>query len=77
MSSRGTASTPIAGNDVPGEFHIVREENAVEGHGIHVEESHEGGRVDPVLFYGPWAWIGGLVFAAAMIWLMFGVSDPI
>ena len=57
---------------------FVREENAVEGHGIHdIEEHMEGGRHDPVRFHGPWAWIGGLAFAALMIGLMFGLSDPI
>ena len=35
----------------------------------------EGGRHDPIHYYGPWAWIGGLVMAAGIIWIMFAFAD--
>lgn len=27
--------------------------------------------------YGPWPWIGGVAFAALLIWLMFHFATPI
>lgn len=35
----------------------------------------EGGRHDPVRYYGPWSWIGGLILGAVIIWLMFALAD--
>ena len=59
---------------------FVREENAVEGHGIETvteDEAHGGGRHDPVRFYGSWTWIVGITFGALLVWMMFALSDAI
>ena len=35
----------------------------------------ESVRHDPVKYYGPWAWIVGLLFGAGIMALMFGLAD--
>ena len=35
----------------------------------------EGGRHDPVTYYGPWAWIAGLALGGGIIWMMFALAD--
>ena len=64
---------------VADDAHVALEENAVEGHGAHLEAADEehGGRLDPVRFYGPWTWVMGLVFGGLLVWMMFGLSDAI
>ena len=69
--------------DAPrGDAQVVLEENAVEGHGAHVvaedgADGEHGGRHDPVRFYGPWTWAAGLALGAALMWMMFALSDAI
>lgn len=63
---------------VDGGTHVALEENAVEGHGAHLEaDAEHGGRLDPVRFYGPWTWVAGLAFGGLLMWMMFGLSDSI
>ena len=33
------------------------------------------GRNDLVIYYGPWAWIGGFLIAFLIIYLMFSIAD--
>jgi len=35
----------------------------------------DGGRQDPVRYYGPWTWLVGLSFGAFIMWLMFTLAD--
>ena len=35
----------------------------------------EGGRYDPVGYYGPWTWIAGLALGGGITWLMFHLAD--
>jgi hypothetical protein len=35
----------------------------------------EGGRQDPVKYYGPWSWIGGFATGGFLIWIMFYFAD--
>lgn len=37
--------------------------------------NEEGGRRDPVDFYGPWTWIIGLAFGFGLIAAMFLLAD--
>ncbi len=37
--------------------------------------AEESGRHDPVHYYGPWAWIGGMLFGALIIYTMFTLAD--
>ena len=33
------------------------------------------GRNDHVKYYGPWAWVGGLLLGALIMYLMFSIAD--
>lgn len=35
----------------------------------------DGGRIDPVRYYGPMTWIAGLALGAFIMWLMFALAD--
>jgi hypothetical protein len=35
----------------------------------------EGGRHDPVKFYGIWSWVGGFAIGGGLIWIMFAFAD--
>jgi hypothetical protein len=37
--------------------------------------SEENSRHDPVKYYGPWAWIAGMLLGAAIMALMFILAD--
>jgi hypothetical protein len=37
--------------------------------------SEEGGRHDPVHYYGVWSWIGGFAIGGGLIWIMFAFAD--
>lgn len=37
--------------------------------------AEEATRHDPIKYYGPWAWIGGLLLGAFIIYLMFALAD--
>jgi len=40
-----------------------------------MSNDEEGGRHDPVRYYGPWTWIAGLGLGAFIMWLMFTLAD--
>ncbi len=37
--------------------------------------AEESGRHDPVHYYGPWAWIGGMALGALIMYGMFTLAD--
>lgn len=37
--------------------------------------NEEGGRQDPVKYYGAWSWIGGFAMGGGLIWIMFAFAD--
>jgi len=37
--------------------------------------AEESGRHDPVKYYGPWAWIAGMILGGGIIYLMFALAD--
>ncbi|MEM6441693.1 MAG: hypothetical protein AAF763_18620 [Pseudomonadota bacterium] len=37
--------------------------------------SEEGGRHDPVRYYGAWTWIVGYAAAALIMWIMFALAQ--
>lgn len=37
--------------------------------------NEEGGRHDPIHYYGAWSWIAGLAMAGGLIWIMFAFAD--
>lgn len=33
--------------------------------------------IEEAFRYGPFGWLVGLLFSAALLWMMFGLADPI
>jgi len=49
--------------------------NPHEQKSVSMNNDDDGGRYDPVRYYGPWAWIAGLLLGALIMWLMFSLAD--